>query len=200
MTNRIDSAARASRRRSRSQHELWQHRCRDLPPSCPRKFHWVGAGAHGTRQIHLDQSHALIIRDIFGLRSTQYQKAQQASTFREVSRLGQAAHWPLVHFKLGPSSIRLSRSPGLGSSRSLRPMVTGRSGQVRYSAEAQDHESHKAAFFTSEVTPLESSYARTFRDDTRFSEPWHLTRRLPVPLAAWVAGRRRLGEVTVRGS
>jgi hypothetical protein len=30
----------------------------------------------------------------------------------------------------------------------------------------QDHESHKAAFATFEVTPLESSYARIFRDDT----------------------------------
>jgi hypothetical protein len=42
------------------------------------------------------------------------------------------------------------------------------SGQVPsyFSAEVQDHESHKAAFPTSEVTSLESSYAPQIRDDT----------------------------------
>ena len=56
---------------------------------------------------------------------------------------------------------------GMGRART-RPALTGaaRSGQVYYSAEVQDHEGPKAEFTTSEVTSLESSYARIFRDDT----------------------------------
>ncbi len=47
----------------------------------------------------------------------------------------------------------------------LRPCVGGyvnqaRSGQVYYSAEVQDHESHKAAYATSEHRLSKSSYAR----------------------------------------
>ncbi len=41
-----------------------------------------------------------------------------------------------------------------------------RSGQVRCPAEAQDHESHRAASATSEATSLESNYARIIRDGT----------------------------------
>ena len=47
---------------------------------------------------------------------------------------------------------------------------SGPSGQVHYSAEVavqvEDHESHRAASATSGVTSLESSHARSFRDDT----------------------------------
>jgi hypothetical protein len=47
----------------------------------------------------------------------------------------------------------------------VRGMRFGR-GQVHYSAEVEDHESHKAAFAASEVTSLESSHARIIRDNT----------------------------------
>ena len=58
-------------------------------------------------------------------------------------------------------------------------IMMGRSGQVTGFASVtrpkslEDHESHKAlaASATSEVTSLESSYARIFRDDTALAEP-----------------------------
>jgi hypothetical protein len=49
----------------------------------------------------------------------------------------------------------------------IRPALCSvRSGRAYYSAEVQDHESHKAASATSEVTTFESNRARIIRDDT----------------------------------
>jgi hypothetical protein len=58
----------------------------------------------------------------------------------------------------GPSCGRIAHIVLAGQVRS--GLLLGRSPRV------QDHESHKAASATSQVTSLESSYARIIRDDT----------------------------------
>ena len=78
----------------------------------------------------------------------------------------------------GPAASSPLRLPNAGRVPPQRPARGQvRPGQVCCSAEVQDHESHKAAFATSEVTSLESSHAahaRIIRDDT--AEPNHKRR------------------------